>query len=345
MKTKRSLGLAVGGLALAGWGISRALERRFSFSDKVCVITGGSRGLGLVLARQICAEGGRVALLARDVDELRRAHDELASSGCDVAVIPCDLLERAQVEEAVRTVLRHFGRVDVLINNAGIIEVGPLEHMQREDFERAMQLHLWAPFTLMWELIPHMRHRGGGRIVNIASIGGKIAVPHLAAYCASKFALVGLSDAVRSELARDQIYVTTVAPGMMRTGSHVNAQFRGNHAAEFAWFSAGNSAPLISMKVERAAAKILNACRRGQPELTLTIAARAAIMGNAVFPNITGHVLNMVNRCLPRPTDASGDALRTGDESRSRKLSPKWLTFLSDRAIERNNERRANGSH
>ncbi len=345
MNNRRSIALAVGGLALAGWGMARALERRFSFAGKACLITGGSRGLGLVLARQICAEGGRVALIARDVDELGRAYDELTRDGCDVALVPCDLLDRAQTEEALRTVIRHFGAVDVLINNAGIIEVGPLEHMQREDFERAIQLHLWAPFTLMWELIPHMRKRGGGRIVNITSIGGKIAVPHLAAYCASKFALVGLSDSLRAELARDEIFVTTVAPGMMRTGSHVNAQFRGNHAAEFGWFAAGNSAPLISMKVERAAAKILNACRRGQPELTLTIAARAAVMANAVFPNTTGHALNIVNRFLPKPTDASGDELRTGGESRSRKLSPKWLTYLSDRAIGRNNEGQAKGTH
>lgn len=338
MKKKSSLPLAFAVAALGGWAIARVLAPRFSFEGKVCVITGGSRGLGLVLARQICADGGRVALLARDVDELRRAHDELAANGCDVAVVPCDLFDRAQIEEAVRTVLAHFGAVDVLINNAGIIEVGPLEHMKREDFERAMQLHLWAPFTLMWELIPHMRKRGSGRIVNISSIGGKIAVPHLAAYCASKFALVGLSDSLRSELAADGICVTTVAPGMMRTGSHVNAQFRGNHAAEFAWFSAGNSAPLLSMKVERAAAKILNACRRGQAELTLTVAARAAIIGNAVFPNTTGATLKLVNRFLPKPTDRSGDELRTGSESRSRKLSPKWLTYLSDRAIGRNNE-------
>lgn len=340
MKKSHSFPLAAAGAALALWGVSRALAPRFSFAGKVCLITGGSRGLGLVLARQICGQGGRVALLARDLDELRRAHDELAANGCDVAVIPCDLLERGQIEEAVRTVLRHFGRVDVLINNAGIIEVGPLEHMQREDFERAMQIHLWAPFTLMWELIPLMRQLGGGRIVNITSIGGKIAVPHLAAYCASKFALVGLSDSMRSELALHNIHVTTVAPGMMRTGSHVNAQFRGNHAAEFAWFSAGNAAPLLSMNGERAASKILSACRRGQPELTLTLAARAAIMGNAVFPNTTGRALKLVNRFLPRATDASGNELRTGSESRSRKLSPKWLTHLSDRAIKRNNERR-----
>jgi NAD(P)-dependent dehydrogenase (short-subunit alcohol dehydrogenase family) len=341
----QSAAVAIGGLALASWAARQARTRSYSFAGKVCLITGGSRGLGLVMARQICAEGGRVALLARDVDELRRAHDELAVGGADVAAIPCDLREREQIEEAVRTVVAHFGGIDVLINNAGIIEVGPLEHMKREDFERAMQLHLWAPFTMMREVIPHMRRRGGGRIVNISSIGGKVGVPHLAPYCASKFALVGLSDSMRSELAADNIFITTAAPGLMRTGSHVNAQFKGRHAEEFAWFAVANSMPGLSMKAERAAAKILDACRRGQPELTLTIAARAAIMGNAVFPNVTGRVLRLVGRLLPRATDSSGDTLRTGGESRSHKLTPEWLTRLADRATERNNESRRSGVH
>ena len=344
--TKRNVAAAaVGAIVLGSWAARQVRTRRYSFAGKVCLITGGSRGLGLVMARQICAEGGRVALLARDIDELRRAHDELAANGCDVAAVPCDLLERSEAEEAVRTVVRHFGGIDVLINNAGIIEAGPLEHMQREDFERAMQLHLWAPFTLMSEVIPLMRRRGGGRIINITSIGGKIAVPHLAPYCASKFALVGLSDSMRAELACDNILVTTVAPGMMRTGSHVNAQFKGRHAQEFAWFATANSMPGLSMKAERAATKILNACRRGQPELTLTVAARAAIIGNAVFPNVTGRMMRLVGRLLPRPTDPSGDNRRTGADSRSLKLTPKWLTVLSDRAIDRNNESPHNGAH
>jgi NAD(P)-dependent dehydrogenase (short-subunit alcohol dehydrogenase family) len=345
MMTKRSLAWTAAGAAVATWGIRRAMPPDFSFENKACLITGGSRGLGLVMARQICAQGGRVALLARDVDELKRAHDELVQAGGDVAVVPCDLLDRAQIEEAVRTVLRHFGRVDVLINNAGIIDVGPLEHMQREDFERAMQLHLWAPFTLMWELIPQMRQRGGGRIVNVTSIGGKIAVPHLAAYCASKFALVGLSDSMRAELARDRIYVTTAVPGMMRTGSHINAKFRGKHAEEFAWFAAANSMPFISISAERAAAKILDACRRGRPEVTLTLSARAAVIKNALFPSLIGHGMKFVNWMLPRPVDHSGDDIRSGAESRSPKLTPSWLTHLTDKASTRNNETRRNGSH
>lgn len=340
MKTSRSLALTLGGVAVAGWAATRALAPKMSFAGKVVLITGGSRGLGFVLARQVCAEGGRVVLLARDKDELQRAHDDLAARGGDVSIIPCDLLDRTQIEAAVRTVVSHYGRVDVLINNAGIIEVGPLKHMQREDFERAMQLHMWAPFTLMWEVIPWMRRNRGGRIVNISSIGGKVAVPHLAPYSASKFALTGLSDSVRAELACDRIYVTTVAPGLMRTGSHVNAQFKGKHPEEFAWFALSISMPGLSMKVERAAAKILNACRRGQPALTLTLAARVAIMANAVFPNVTAHAISLTNRLLPTATDSSGDRLRSGGKSRSRKLTPEWLTWLADRAISRTNQPR-----
>ena len=340
MKQDRSLPLvaSLGGLALASWAISRALAPRFSFEEKVVLITGGSRGLGFVMAQQVCAEGGRVVLLARDREELQRAHDELKFAGGDVSIIPCDLLDRAQIENAVRTVVDHLGRIDVLINNAGIIAVGPLEHMTREDFERAMQLHMWAPFTLIQEVIPWMRRQRGGRIVNISSIGGKVAVPHLAPYSASKFALTGLSDSMRAELARDGIYVTTVAPGLMRTGSHVNAQFKGKHAEEFAWFALAIGVPGLSMKVERAAAKILSACRRGQPALTLTVPARLAIAANAVFPNLTAHAMSLTNRMLPNATDSSGDRLRSGGKSRSERLSPSWLTWLADRAIGRTNQ-------
>ncbi len=338
MNRKSSLAAVVAGIAVAGWALGRALAPKMSFAGKVVLITGGSRGLGLVLARQVCAAGGRVVLLARDQEELQRAHDELARGGGDVSIIPCDLLDRAQSEAAVRNIIAHYGGLDVLINNAGIIEVGPLGHMTREDFERAMQLHLWAPFTLMSEAIPHLRARGGGRIVNISSIGGKIAVPHLAPYCVSKFALVGLSDSMRSELARDRIYVTTVAPGMMRSGSHVNAQFKGRHADEFAWFATANAMPGLSMKVERAAAKILDACRRGQPALTLTLAAQAGVIGNAVFPNLTARALNLTARLLPKATDSAGDQMQSGAESRSTRNPPRWLTYLADRVISRTNE-------
>ena len=249
----------------------------------------------------------------------------------------CDLVERAQIASAVETVLAHFGSIDVLINNAGVIEVGPMAHMNREDFERSLAIHFWGPYELTIRVRPQMAKRGGGRIVNISSIGGKIAVPHLAPYVTGKFALTGFSDSARAELAAENIHVTTVAPGMMRTGSHVNARFKGNHAAEFAWFSFSNGLPLVSISAERAAAKIIAACRHGQPSLILTFAARLAITGNAIAPNLTGSTMKFVNRFLPSPTTAHGDELRTGWQSRQRPANV--FTRHLDQATVRNNER------
>jgi NAD(P)-dependent dehydrogenase (short-subunit alcohol dehydrogenase family) len=333
--------LAIVLVLLAVWAILRLIRtQRFSLRDKVVLITGGSRGLGLVLARQISAAGGKVALIARDADELGRAKADLARRGGapNAFGVQCDLLDTEQIQSAVRQIIDRFGKIDILINCAGIIEVGPLEHMTREDFDRAMRLHFWAPFELISEMVPEMRTWGGGRIVNISSIGGKVAVPHLAPYSASKFALTGFSDAIRAELARDNIHVTTVAPGMMRTGSHVNAKFKGKHDAEFGWFAASAGAPLISMNADRAARKILAACRRGQPSLTLTFAARTAILGNALFPNLTGYSMKLVNRFLPGAGNDEGNELRAG--SQLRRVTPQWLTRLADRATRRNNEER-----
>src|SRR5207244_1896686 len=311
---------------------------RYTLRDKVAVITGGSRGLGLVLARHICARGGRVALIARDPEALARAKADLAPHVSVVLTIECDLLDAEQIRPAVRRIIDRFGKIDILINNAGIIEVGPLEHMTPEDFERAMRLHFWAPFELISQIVPEMRIWGGGRIVNISSIGGKVAVPHLAPYSASKFAVTGFSDAIRAELARDNIHVTTIAPGMMRTGSHVNAKFKGKHDREFAWFAASAGAPLISMNADRAARKILAACRRGQPSLTLTFAARKIVLGNALFPNLTGYLMKFVNRLLPGTGGEQGNESRAGSEVPRR--TPEWMTKLADRATQKNNEER-----
>src|SRR5436189_550241 len=335
--------LLAGALLFVAWAIVRVIRtHRFSLRDRVVLITGGSRGLGLVLARQICAVGGKVALIARDADELERAKADLARRGGAALTVQGDLLDTGQIQSAIRQIIDRFGKIDILINNAGIIEVGPLQHMTHEDFERAMQLHFWAPFKLISQIVPEMRTWGGGRIVNISSIGGKVAVPHLAPYSASKFALTGFSDALRAELARDNIHVTTVTPGMMRTGSHVNARFKGKHDIEFAWFAASAAAPLISMNAERAARKILAACRRGQPSLTLTFAARGAILGNALFPNLTGYMMKLINGLLPGAGKDEANQSRAG--SQLRRLTPEWLTRLSDRATKRNNEEQPKGA-
>jgi short-subunit dehydrogenase len=291
---------------------------RFTYRDKVALITGGSRGLGLEIARQICAEGGRVALIARDAQELAHAKTDLDRFGTEILTLQCDLLETAQIQSAVQQTLQRFGKIDILINNAGIIEIGPVEHMQLKDFDRAMRLHFWAPFILYLLVAPHMRAKGG-RIVNISSIGGRIAVPHMAAYSASKFALTGFSDAIRAELARDNILVTTVTPGLMRTGSHVHAKFKGDHSAEFKWFDRSRKIPFASISVERAARKVLSACGHGKPNLVMPWSAYFIIAANALFPNLAGHVMKIVNRGLPPRVSQSGNESRSGAEVSGKK--------------------------
>jgi short-subunit dehydrogenase len=183
---------------------------------------------------------------------------------------------------------------------------------------------------------PYMRRQGGGRVVNIASIGGKVAVPHLVPYTTSKFALVGLSDGMRSELARDNITVTTVCPGLMRTGSHLNALFKGQHEQEFTWFSIIDSLPVSSIDARRAARQIIEACRRGDPQLLISLQAQAIALLSSLFPDLSARALKLINQLLPEPAGPRGDQTKTGWESQSA-LAPSVLTRLSDRAAEANN--------
>ena len=333
------LGAALGvGAALIGGRLARA-RRKLDFGGRVVVITGGSRGLGLVIARQLAKEGARLCLLARDERELDRATRLIVEEtpGAEVMGVRCDVRRRADVRAAVAQILGEWLAIDVLINNAGVIQVGPLEHMQHDDFENAMATHFWGPLHMIVESVPSMRRRGFGRIVNISSIGGRIAVPHLAPYSASKFALVGLSDAVRAELAPHGIAVTTVSPGLMRTGSPLNAQIKGQHQKEYAWFAIADSLPGMTISAERAASQILDACRYGEPELTLTLAAKAAALFNAVTPATFGRLASIGARLLPGPAGSEGDENRRGRDSESR-WAPSAATVLSDRAAVANNE-------
>ena len=324
--------------AAAALAAARALlrrSRRIDFAGRTVVISGGSRGLGLELGRCFAQEGADIALLARDPEELQQARLELESNRVSVLPLRCDVRREHDIEEGVRRITDWRGRIDVVVNNAGVIQVGPFENMDREDFVSALETHLWGPFYLTTQVIPHMKRQGGGRIVNIASIGGKVAVPHLLPYSMSKFALVGFSDGLRSELAKDGIRVTTVCPGLMRTGSHVNASFKGRHEAEFALFSVSNAMPLFSVNSRRAARQIVEACRYGDPFLMISPQARVLHLTSALFPNLTADLFSVVSTIMPRPT-ATYDT-KTGWESRSR-LAPRWATKLADQATERNNE-------
>ena len=321
--------------ALAGRQLVRG-SRKIDFNGLVVVITGGSRGLGLVMARRLSAEGARLCLLARNEDELKRAAEHFPPDA-DVMPVRCDIRRRADVRAAVDVILHRWGTIDVLINNAGVIQVGPLEHMTAADFENAMATHFWGPLHLMFEIVPSMRQRRFGRIVNISSIGGRLAVPHLAPYCASKFALAGLSDAVRAELNQYGIRVTTVTPGLMRTGSSRNADVKGQHEAEYAWFAIADSLPGVTASAETSARQIIDACRYGDPELTITVPARLAMAVNHLVPSAVARAMMVANRFLPGPNGVNGDQGKRGGESTS-KWAPSAATALSDRAAAMNNE-------
>ena len=339
MNRTQQSALAAGAVTIGAALITRARRagRRIDFNGKVVVLT-GARGLALNIARQLAAEGARLLLAARDQGELDRARDELRERDIEVSTFRCDLMNRDQAVELVDQAVKRYGAIDVLINNAGVMQVGPLEHMTLGDFEEAMAVHFWAPLHTMLAAVPHMRRQGHGRIVNISSIGGKIGVPHLAPYCASKFALTGVSDALRAELAKDNIGVTTVCPGLMRTGSPFNAWFKGRHREEFTWFAVSDSIPGMSIDAARAAAQVIDACRHGDGELVITWPARLAIVANAVVPEAVAFGMSVANRLLPGPTDdRSGDERHSGWQSASR-WAPSRLTTLSERAAARNNE-------
>ena len=334
------IGAAVGIGAISALTVWNRRRRNFDFKDKVVLITGGSRGLGLVLAREFAREGARIAICARDAAELAAAKGDLEARGAEVFDAICDVTNTDEINHLVGDVCMRFGQIDVLVNNAGVIQVGPLATQTEEDFKEALDIHFWAPYHMIQTVLPIMRGAGSGRIVNIASIGGKVAVPHLAPYCASKFALVGLSSALHVELAKENIFVTTVCPGLMRTGSHVNAYFKGQNEKEYALFSISNALPLTSISAESAARQIVAAARRGDAEAVISVQAKLAARMNALFPEATAEIASLVNRLLPSK-GGIGTAKVRGKQSESW-LAPSILTAMSDKEIIENNEQFAN---
>lgn len=334
MGRDRSGCVLAGGLLLAGALLARR-HPETSLRGRVVLITGGSRGLGLLLAREFGREGCRVAICARDPEELDGARLDLEGRGVEVLATPCDVSRREEVERWVAEVERAFGGVDVLVNNAGIIQVGPFDATTLEDFEQAMAVNFWGAVHATLAALPRMRAREDGRIVNITSIGGKVAVPHLLPYDCAKFALVGFSEGLRAELAGSGIRVTTIVPGLMRTGSPSNALFKGQQEKEFTWFSLGDATPLTAMDAERAARRIVLATRRGEAEVTLTWQAKAIRLVHDLFPGATADALGWVNRLLPAEGGTTGTA--RGMELATA-LSPSSLTAPMNRAARENNE-------
>ena len=323
------------GVALVATALYKELTK-FNLSGKVILITGSSRGLGLELARQLTMKGARLAICARTEEHLEKARTELAGMGGDVIALPVDLTSRSEVKKLVGDVVKHFGRIDVLINNAGIIQVGPHDSMSLKDYEEAMDTNFWGALYTMHHSIPHFMRQGEGRIVNVTSIGGKIAVPHLLPYTASKFALVGLSEGLHSELKKHNIHVTTIVPHLMRTGSPRNVTVKGDHEKEYAWFKHADSNPLLSQRVEVAARNIIRALEYGEAEAILSLTAKAATVLQGIAPRWISALLTVANRFLP-DNSAFGNIGVKGHQAES-KRSRGPISALTDRQAVKNNE-------
>jgi NAD(P)-dependent dehydrogenase (short-subunit alcohol dehydrogenase family) len=268
-------------------------------------VTGASRGLGFLIARELAQRGHRLVIGARNPDGLAAAAERLRADGADVTTVAGDVSTQDVAERLVETAIERYGRLDVLVNNAGIIQVGPVVAMTPDDFADAMNGIFWGTARPTLAALPVLRRQGAGRIVNVTSIGGRVPAPHLLPYVSAKFATVGFSDTLRAEVGKYGITVTTAVPGLMRTGSPRNALFKGDQPAEHRWFTAGDSIPLVSVAAPRAARRIVQAGLRGRPVVTLTPAAIVASRVYGLAPATTVRLAGLFDRLLPKGDSAA----------------------------------------
>ena len=300
MRARRWFGLVLGTAAVVSVLRARRSRGDERFYGCVVVITGGSRGLGLALAREFARRGARIALLSRDELHLQKALDSLENEfGSQVTARVCDVRDQAGVNRSLAEIVRIYGRIDVLVNNAGVTSVGPIETMTRTDYEDSIATHFWGTYNTVqaaWKTLCESR----GRIVNITSIGGRISVPHLLPYSVSKFATVGYSEGLRAEGARFGVSVTTVAPGLMRTGSPRNAWFKGRNEAEYTWFMVSETLPFLSVSASAAARRIVDGCARREANIDIGLPAKLATRLHGVAPGMVTRGMEIAARLLPR---------------------------------------------
>lgn len=316
---KRNLELLAWGAAGAviGVGASALSERRRSglMSGKVVLITGGSRGLGLQLAREFGASGASVVICARGREGLDRAVAELTGRGVEAHGVTCDVTDAEQIESLLDEAEERFGRLDVVVNSAGIMRVGPQEALTDAHFQQAMDIMFWGPFHLSRAAVGRLRSTRGS-IVNITSIGAYLSVPHLLPYSVAKHAWAALSEGMAAETAGTGVRVTTVVPGLMRTGSHRGVVFTGDPEREYAWFALAAGLPLLSVSAERAARHIVHATAKRKGFLVITPAARVGLAARGIAPGLTQEAMRLVGWLLPdspqrveeRPGSEAGDS-------------------------------------
>ena len=299
MGMKRKLPLFL--LAAAGlyWLAARRRHWR-GFEGRVVLITGGTRGLGLALARRFLSLGARVAVCGRDEETLERAREQL---GHDVFARACDVTEAQQVRELVREVERRYGRIDVLINNAGVQIVERVEEVDPARARSLLELDLWVPLALTRALLPAMLARRAGTIVDIASVAALAPTPGMWHYNAAKGGLAAASESLRGELRRTGVHVVTVYPGPVAT------------AMAEAGYAAYPPDPVKKLLPEGDAATLARRVRRAVERRQARVIYPRAYAITRWFPAVTRWFLD---RFTPRPLPLAERAPPVTTEARTR---------------------------
>ncbi|HZP88797.1 MAG TPA: SDR family NAD(P)-dependent oxidoreductase [Burkholderiales bacterium] len=310
--------LAVAAVVGFGWAFiatAARQSRRIDLSDCVVVVTGGGRGLGFAIAREFVRRGADVAICGRDADEVGRAADVLRQLGGDVMGLACDASNPLEVEEFFDRVIDRFGRIDVLVNNAGQCYVGPAAELESGQVEDAMRNIFWVQVYPTIAVLPHMRARKFGRIVHVSSIGGKIPLAHMAAYAAAKHAVTGWSESLAVELDKEGILVTTIAPPPLRDGAALYGHFGGRSEQEFRWFTTACNMPLLSSTAERTAKAVVEAAQHGDAERDVSFFSWFSARAQGLAPTLMSGVMRIINRMLPEPAAAPyKSGMRRGGE-------------------------------
>jgi NAD(P)-dependent dehydrogenase (short-subunit alcohol dehydrogenase family) len=195
------------------------------FQDQLVIVTGGGRGIGRATALEFAAEGARLLLAGRRMDALGTAAAECGGGRAEI--IHCDVAKDEDLKHLVGHAIATYGKIDVLVNNAGVVAGGRLDEISADDVGRMVGVNMWAPIRLAQLALPHMREAKRGHIVNLSSVAGRMGLPYYATYCASKYAMRGFSEALRREVAPDGIHVTAVYPGVTATDLLENVETDG----------------------------------------------------------------------------------------------------------------------
>ena len=302
MRVKQIMAIVTGALGLAAGAFAlRRRARRIDLRGRVVVVTGGGRGFGYAIAREFRRRGCKLAICGRDGEVIGRAVAEFRLYGGEVFGMACDASEPAQVEAFIAGVLAEFGVIDVLVNNAGQVFFGPAVELHPEDLEAAIRNVFWTHYRPTMAVLPHMRARGFGRIVNITSLAGKLPVPHHGAYVVGKYAATGWSEVLTVELRKYGILVSTITPPALDDGAPLHTHFNGDAEEEFKWFAYGLSARWFATSTDHAARVVVDAAAHGDRQRAVSLGSWLAARAHGLAPGLMSGVWSRLDRLLPPP--------------------------------------------